>query len=76
MVGTVISIHHVTPCALPQEALDLGPQSKGRERRWRAPLYWLEMLEIEMVARAVKRIICGLARANPAIKTAPGLCQT
>ncbi|CAM9789092.1 unnamed protein product, partial [Hapterophycus canaliculatus] len=37
--------------AVAEEAEDAAIRAEGKLRRWRMPLFWLEMLETEMVAR-------------------------
>ncbi|KAG5189837.1 clustered mitochondria-domain-containing protein [Tribonema minus] len=57
-------------CAAEEEAQD-RTSADGKERRWRMPLYWLDLLEMEMAARAVKHVLAALLKAAPAAIAAP-----
>ena len=44
----------------------------GQRRIQPMPVYWLHMLEIEIIARCVKHILSDMIRENRSIRTAPG----
>jgi protein TIF31 len=54
-----------------QEQQDLAVQKSGRQRQNSMPNYWLELLEIEIVARSVKHMLNKFLNENPGIKASP-----
>ncbi|CAM9103094.1 unnamed protein product [Phaeothamnion confervicola] len=58
--------------ALEEEAADMAVAVANRQRRYSMPLYWLELLEVEMVARGAKHRLAALLRATPRAVAVPG----
>jgi len=55
-----------------EEAEDLKTLSEGMVRRYHMPLWWLELLEVEMIARALKHILFDLLKERRDIRILPG----
>ncbi|CAM9951069.1 unnamed protein product [Choristocarpus tenellus] len=59
--------------AVEEEREDASVQAEGKARLWRMPTFWLEMLEVEMVARAVSYVFSRfMAAGQPRSYSAPG----
>eukprot|EP00904_Undaria_pinnatifida_P008674 jgi/Undpi1/4937/HiC_scaffold_19.g08289.m1 len=59
--------------AAAEEAEDEAVKAEGKLRRWRMPVFWLEMLETEMVARATGHVFNRyMAAGTQRARLAPG----
>lgn len=54
-----------------QEVEDLNLHNEGKQRIHAMPIYWLELLEIEIIARSVKHIIHKYMRENKSVYNSP-----
>lgn len=57
--------------AMAQELEDANYAKKHQQRKYAIPVYWLDLLEVEMIARGVKHIIDSKLRSDAHVRQAP-----
>lgn len=56
-----------------EEGVDLQNLLEGRQRIQMMPSYWLEFVEVEIIARTLKTILSSFLRSNASVSSAPSV---